>query len=244
MTLLVTFSGLDGSGKSTLIAELKALLERRGRRVRVLTMYDDLTFFSYLRSVRDFLRGGRGRTSPKVEIDAEGNAALGGASMAAWIYQLTRNLALREAVYLLDLLLCRLRLGYHRRIRGESVILDRYFYDSMADIAGVRDRRWYYTAEDARQMGAGRWLYIRLLLGAAPEPSAAFFIDVPPETAFARKQEYPLAYLQGRLEAYKRIMPLARHPVILENRDLDSTKRRLAELADALAASDGGASAP
>ena len=53
---VVTFSGLDGAGKSTLIGSLKVALESKGLTVRVLTMYDDLSFYAWLRFFRDGIR--------------------------------------------------------------------------------------------------------------------------------------------------------------------------------------------
>ena len=56
--MLITFSGLDGAGKSTLIAWLKESLERGNRRVAVFHMNDHVGAYAYLRAVRDRLFGG------------------------------------------------------------------------------------------------------------------------------------------------------------------------------------------
>src|SRR5256885_12501458 len=55
--MLITFSGLDGAGKSSLIAWLQGELERRHRAVTVLHMNRDVGLYPVLRVVRDTLTG-------------------------------------------------------------------------------------------------------------------------------------------------------------------------------------------
>src|SRR5207245_9947711 len=55
--MLITFSGLDGAGKSSLIAWLKSELERRHRAVTVLHMNRDVGLYPVLRVLRDTLTG-------------------------------------------------------------------------------------------------------------------------------------------------------------------------------------------
>lgn len=116
---LVTFSGLDGAGKSTLIADLATHLRERGHRVGVLTMYDDVSLYSHLRRVRDMVRGTRGRA-------VAGSGAL---------YSAVRSPAVRRIAFLGDLLSLLARRA-ERGLRGDDVlILDRYLYDTLADAA-------------------------------------------------------------------------------------------------------------
>ena len=51
--LVITFSGLDGAGKSTLIDWLEGELERRHRPVTVLRMADGVGVYAGLRVARD-----------------------------------------------------------------------------------------------------------------------------------------------------------------------------------------------
>ncbi|HEU5262475.1 MAG TPA: hypothetical protein VFU41_13745, partial [Gemmatimonadales bacterium] len=53
--MLITVSGLDGAGKSTLIGGLRAALERHGHTVAVLHMNDDVGVYAYARRARDGL---------------------------------------------------------------------------------------------------------------------------------------------------------------------------------------------
>jgi len=111
--VLITFSGLDGAGKSTLIAWLKETLERRNRRVAVFHMNDHVGAYAYLRAVRDRLFGGPppGFATPDEPPEHEG---LDGAKRRAvrpsfrervWRIRiaLVWNKPLRHLLYLFDL---------------------------------------------------------------------------------------------------------------------------------------------
>src|SRR5438552_6075386 len=58
--MLITFSGLDGAGKSTLIERLKITLEQQHCRVAVFHINDHVGVYAYLRALRDRVRGGGG----------------------------------------------------------------------------------------------------------------------------------------------------------------------------------------
>src|SRR5690606_38995894 len=51
--MLVTFSGLDGAGKSTVIGDVVDTLRGAGRRCVVLHMNDDVGTYAFLRRLRD-----------------------------------------------------------------------------------------------------------------------------------------------------------------------------------------------
>src|SRR5256886_11334961 len=55
--MLITFSGLDGAGKSTLVRWLQKTLERQNRRVVVFHMNDHVGGDAYLRRLRNQLGG-------------------------------------------------------------------------------------------------------------------------------------------------------------------------------------------
>src|SRR5204862_3495158 len=59
-SMLITFSGLDGAGKSTLIERLKITLEQQHCRVAVFHINDHVGVYAYLRALRDRVRGGGG----------------------------------------------------------------------------------------------------------------------------------------------------------------------------------------
>lgn len=218
--MLITFSGLDGAGKSTLISYLKEELAKRGRESTVLTMYDHVGLYATVRRVRDTFRRVLGPSlGEKMSTDPD---RLGGRKNADGLALLVvRSPLVKQIAHVFDLLLligCRI---YTELILGRVLILDRYFYDSLADIAG----------------GPSSWIYIRWFLRFTPRPRVPLFIDVAPEIAFGRKQEYSVEYLRRRRDTYLRIFQLARHPVVvLENSDLEQTRRQLIALIADIAA--------
>lgn len=190
--LLVTFSGLDGSGKTTLIARLASDLRARGRRVSVLTMYDDVSLYSYLRRARDLLRGRSRRGGAPAAPPPNGGP----------LYSLVRSAPAHRIAFFGDLASLFARRLYHGRRGDQVLILDRYLYDTLADSM------------------AGGWPALATLLRLVPVPDVPILVDVEPESAFARKGEYDVASLARRRDAYAALFARVRHAVIVRNDDL------------------------
>ena len=113
-------------------------------------------------------------------------------------------------VLFFDLLVLLLYLFYLGKVKNRIVILDRYFYDSLADVADGR-----------------RWLYIRLFVSIAPTPDVPILVDVSAEEAFARKGEYSVDYLKERRATYQKIFGWVHRPVVVANDNLDAAVRTL-----------------
>jgi thymidylate kinase len=108
------------------------------------------------------------------------------------------NKPVRRILYLADLLIFLVYWGYYHRVKHSVLIMDRYFYDTLVDVAGPRS-----------------WGYLRFLAAITPEPSIAVLLDVGPEVAFARKGERSLEELRQRSWAYKRVFRWLKCPVVL-----------------------------
>lgn len=211
--MLITFSGLDGAGKSTLIEWLRTTLQVEERRVVVLHMNTHVGVHAYARFLlecvlRPFRGTNRARPGdgPRSAAHSSGAPGLRGALRRLRTAILWSRL-LREITYPVDLLLF---LGYRlyiEKLRKRILIMDRYFYDWLADMADGR-----------------RWTSLRLLQALTPTPDVAFLLDVPPEQADRRKPEQPFAFLTRRWRAYKVLFPSVRTSVILSNHDLDTAK--------------------
>src|SRR6266571_4088503 len=161
--MLITFSGLDGAGKSTLIASLKAALEERKRPVTVLHMHRDIGLYAWVWFIRDTIKGstdGRSEvwrhSEPKHEekhAGEQGRVAGGAATAAGYplagvagggpvpgAVQRVRRCILwhpgvRGCVYLVDLLLFLFYRLYIEQVKNRIFITDRYFYDRLADLS-------------------------------------------------------------------------------------------------------------
>ena len=117
---------------------------------------------------------------------------------------------LRRVVYPVDLLIFLAIRFYVATIRGRILVTDRYFYDTLVDVADE-----------------GRWFWVRLLQRFTPAPDLPVFLDVSPEESYARKGEYSVDYLARRSTAYRHIAPLVASAVVLPNTNLDDTRRAL-----------------
>lgn len=200
--MLITFSGLDGSGKTTLIRELASSLRREGRRVRVLTMYDDVTVYSYLRRLRDRVVG---RPRPA----AEGTARQSGPVAAA--YAIVRSPRLKRAIFIADLIALLARRAFHEALRGEILILDRYLYDSLVEIAAPPSLP-----------------PVALLEAITPHPDIPILVDVVPETAYARKGEYDVPSLAERRRRYLRMFASIPTALVVRNDDVAAASAEIA----------------
>jgi len=221
--VLITFSGLDGAGKSTLIDWLKAELERRHRAVRVLHMTDNVGLYAAVRSVRDALgrlagrRPGAAPERPRMSGEVPTHAGDGtrAARVRALLWRLRDavlwNKPIRRALYPLDLMIFLVIRWYVEAFRGQVLITDRYFYDTLVDVA-----------DD------GRWFWVRLLERVTPAPDVPVFLEISPEESFARKGEYSVPYLARRGAAYRAVQPLVPRALVVHNDDLTATQRVLA----------------
>jgi len=203
--MLITFSGLDGAGKSTLVGWLQQTLERQHRRVVVFHMNDHVGVYAYLRQLRNQLGG----TPPRA----------GGPGAATPLRRMRDALLwgklLRRVIYPIDLLLFLAYRLYHEVIRRRVVIMDRYFYDTLVDVADGR-----------------HWGVLRLLQRLTPTPDVAVLLDVGPEESYARKRDYPVEYLRSRWLAYRTVFPWVRGALVIRNDDLHAAQQAVALLVD------------
>ncbi|HEV2704449.1 MAG TPA: hypothetical protein VGV59_00915 [Pyrinomonadaceae bacterium] len=194
--MLITFSGLDGAGKSTLVRLLKASLERRDMPTTVSHMYRDVGVYALGRAALEKLsRGARSARRAQAAAGEPSKSAMsrGLAPNVVW------NKTLRTLVYPLDLLIFVLYRLYVEGMKGHILIMDRYFYDTLVDVSAGRRRR-----------------IARLLARLTPTPSVPVLLDINPRQAFARKGEHSVNYLERKREAYKQVFPNGGRGLLLE----------------------------
>jgi thymidylate kinase len=204
---IITFSGIDGAGKSTQIAFLTAYLRDQGLRVASLTFWDDVAVFS---GFRDFVshkafRGDRGVGTPEKALERRDKNVISWPVTAA-----------RFAFYLGDSLNLHLIVRRAARTGADVVIFDRYIHDELANLP------------------LGSWFartFARLLLSIAPRPDSAFLIDADPDTARARKPEYPLEFLGRNRQAYLSLSRIAGDLTIIEPLSIGAAEARVKEVA-------------
>lgn len=172
---IITFSGIDGAGKSTQIEMLSSTLEGLGFRVARVCFWEDVAVFPNFRagfSLRAFQKSGKKNTA----------ALRSDKNVRAWYLTL-----LRSPFYLMDALSLRRVVARVRSQSPDYIIFDRYFYDQIVQI---------------RSRSALTQLFRRLLIALAPTPSFAFILDASPDEAFQRKPEYPLTFMYEYRRGY------------------------------------------
>ena len=179
---LITFSGIDGAGKTTQIEDLSSYLQNQGLRVLRLSFWDDIVVW------RD-LRSDAGERAARLQHERRPAESMFIAKNHKHIRKWYLTLA-RSALYLLDVLRLRRVLRSARVRSADVVIFDRYIYDQIANI-------------DSPLSGAQA--YSKFLLRRTPRPGLAFIVDASPDAAFARKPEYPLDFVRRNRESFLRL---------------------------------------
>ncbi len=219
--MLITLSGLDGAGKSTLIQGLLAALEERGVPVAVLHLDHDVGVYAAFRKVRD------GGVGPTVSQPGDANPSLARRIRNAVVW----SKVLRRLIYPIDVLVLLCYRAYIEGIQRRILVMDRYHYDTLVDLWS--ESIW------------GR-LWTRVLKVFTPTPALPILVETRPEVAFARKQEYSVPYLRDRWNAYTRVFGRVANAVKLRNDDPGTARddlRRIAMERVGTATAEGSGSA-
>ena len=195
---VITFSGLDGAGKTTVIDALKEKFESEGKTVKIFTMYDDLSFYAFLRLFRDGVRKLFGR---KIELPKEAETDPNfDPHPNSLIYKIIRSRPSKAMVLAIDTLSMYLFLLVKTR-RSEIVLLDRTSYDYIVD---VLPKKYKNT-------------HISIALFFSFKPSLSVFVDTPAQVSFDRKGEFTVEYLAWRSVAYTQIFKMINSQIIIDN---------------------------
>jgi thymidylate kinase len=174
----VSFSGMDGAGKSTQIQNLRARLTDAGLKVTVVTFWDDVARLRQLRetSGHTLFKGDKGVGSPERPINRRDK------NVRSWPMT-----AVRYFLYLVDAISLRLVVKKTLTSDADFIIFDRYAYDELANL-GLSNPL--------------NRLYVRFIMLLVPKPHVSYVLDADPVQARARKPEYPLEFLYFCRESY------------------------------------------
>jgi thymidylate kinase len=176
--LLVSFSGIDGAGKSTQIEHLRDALTAVGCPVTQLAFWDHVVVLSRFREgvTHKVFKSEKGVGAPGKPVQRRDK------NVRAWYLSL-----LRSGLYLLDALHLRRVVAQARHSGVAVIIFDRYLYDELANLPLER------------RLARG---FLRFAGALAPRPDLSYVIDAYPEEACARKPEYPLEFSRRCRQTY------------------------------------------
>jgi thymidylate kinase len=177
-TRFISFSGIDGAGKSTQIRALTQSLTQYGLRVRVIPFWDEV---ARLKRVREgvghsIFKGDKGVGTHSAPVNRRDKNV-----------QSSFMTVIRLGLYLVDAFSARRAVTEACRSNDDVVIFDRYIYDELANLS-------------LRNPGIG--VFVRLVMKIVPQPDISFVLDAIPAEARARKPEYPLEFLHFNRSAY------------------------------------------
>lgn len=200
MPLLITFSGVDGAGKSTQIEHLRNCAAAYGLRIRQLAFWDDVVVLKRYREgfVHSVLKSEQGIGAPGKPVNRRDK------NVRAWYLTVARHV-----LYLLDALHLRRVVARARRGGADVVILDRYLYDQLANLPLQR---------------RGSRIFARVLARLAPQPDIAYLLDADPEAARERKPEYPVEFLRECRQRYMSLAALVQAMTVIPPLPLEDAK--------------------
>ena len=215
--LLVSFSGLDGSGKSTQIENLRSYFHGQGLSTTVLAFWDDVVVLSRYREgfVHKVYGSERGIGAPDRPVNRRDK------NVRKWYLSI-----LRHGLYLLDALHLVRVVGRARRSRADVIIMDRYIYDELANLP---------------LSNALTRFFVRMVMTFVRKPDVSYLLDADPEAARARKPEYPLDFLHTCRKSYFSLADLVGGITVIPPLPLPDAKREVERAAaDALAKKQRG----
>jgi len=212
--ITVSFSGVDGAGKTTQIDNLCAFLTHQGVRYRVFRFWDDIARLTNVRegTGHRVFKGEKGIGSPDKPINRRDKNVRG--------FPMT---CIRMFLYLVDAIST--RRVFNRALQSddvEFVIFDRYTYDELANLdlqnAAVR-------------------AYARLIMWLVPRPDISFLLDADPDAARARKPEYPIDFVRLNRKAYFDLNRIVAGLTVVEPMAIQEAKNQVVSRVEALLAS-------
>ncbi len=200
---IISFSGIDGAGKTTQIATLYSSLENSGRTVQLVSFWDDVATLKWVREDvgHKIFKGDKGIGTPEIPIHRKDK------NVRSPLMSLVRM-----ALYLVDAISLRKIVKGALRSEADVVIFDRYMYDELANL----------------NMGnAVTRLYQRGIMRLVPRPEISFILDANPVEAFARKPEYPLEFLHSNRNAYLALSKILGGMTVIPVMPIDKAKAEI-----------------
>lgn len=206
--MLISFSGVDGSGKSTQIDNLLSALHTAGFKTHLLAFWDNVVVGVKYREgfVHKVYKSERGIGAPGKPVNRRDK------NVRAWHLTLARHF-----LYLIDAVhLCRV-VGRANKTGVDVVILDRYIYDELSNLnlSNPLSRA-----------------FIKFVHSFVPGPDIAYLLDADPVAAYARKPEYPVEFMKKCRRAYFDLAGILRSMTVIPALPLPQAKAAVLKAAE------------
>ncbi len=206
--VVISFSGLDGAGKTTQIENLRTALESAGLKTSLLTFWDDVVVGVKYREgfVHKVYKSERGIGAPGKPVARRDK------NVRAWYLTLARYM-----LYLADSLSLRQVLARAKKSGVGVIIVDRYIYDELVNL-------------DLNQAVARN--FVRWVRALVPQPDISFLLDADPKAAYARKPEYPVDFMRKCRESYFTLASILGSMTVIPPLELPSAKAAVLDAAE------------
>jgi thymidylate kinase len=196
----VSFSGIDGAGKSTQIENLRTRLDEAGVRVLLITFWDEVARLKRIRETTGHIlfKGEKGVGTPEKPVRRRDK------NVQSWYMT-----PVRFCLYFFDAVWLSVVVAKTKQSNSEIVIFDRYLYDELANLS-LRNRV-------ARA-------YVQVLLKFIPQPDISYLLDADPDQARVRKPEYPLEFLHSSRASYLALSKLVGGMTIIAPQSLQDVE--------------------
>jgi thymidylate kinase len=216
--MLISFSGVDGSGKSTQIENLRSALQAAGFTTSLLAFWDNVVVGVKYREgfVHKVYKSERGIGAPGKPVNRRDK------NMRGWHLTLARHF-----LYLMDALNLRRVVAREKSKSGvDVVILDRYIFDELSNLnlANPLSRR-----------------FVKFVQALVPRPDIAYLLDADPDAAYARKPEYPVEFMKKCRRAYFELAALLGNMTVIPALTLPEAKATMLKAAERQLAASGHA---
>ncbi|HEU4414928.1 MAG TPA: thymidylate kinase [Candidatus Angelobacter sp.] len=214
--MLISFSGVDGSGKSTQIDNLRSALHAAGLKTTLLAFWDNVVVGVKYREgfVHKVYKSERGIGAPGKPVNRRDK------NMRGWHLTLARHF-----LYLLDAINLRRVVARAKRQSGaDIVILDRYIYDELSNL---------------NLSNSFSRTFVKFVNRLVPRPDVAYLLDADPVAAYARKPEYPVEFMKKCRRAYFDLAGILRTMTVIPAMGLPEAKIAVLKAAERELAAHG-----
>jgi len=180
---LICFMGIDGSGKTTLARILLSILKSEAINAKYVWGAYDVILLRPLISLLKIRSNGRKKVLPD---GARFQNSMRRNPIRGVIGSLYKSLVLLE--YQFEIFF---KINFPLML-GTNIVCDRYVSDTVINLAVNVG----YSQDEFKQL-------FRMVMSRCPKPNLVFFVDVPEEVAYSRKNDIPsLKYLKKRRQLY------------------------------------------